>query len=320
MKRLVGLLFVSLLMTIAPSGAWAQAYPTRPIHFVIGFPPGTVIDVVARLVGNQMSSRLGQPIVLDFKPGASGTIGAKYVVNAAPDGYTLYYGNLITTHPLFNRENAVDASRDFAPVSRFVAVPYFFMVRSTLPVQSFRELVAYSKANAGSLTYGAPSQPTDLLMLMLDKMAGLPSRGIPYKGAPQAAVALRAAEVDLGFGPVQPYLPFIQAGGVRALFVAAAKRSPVLANVPTAAEAGLSNFDIALNFGLWAPLRTPQEITSRLSAEAAAVLRVPSIGDTLRNGSSAEPVGSTPDEQLRAFEAEVRFWTEAARLANFQPQ
>src|ERR1043166_1834808 len=309
---------LALITLLAAVPLFAQTYPTKPIQVIIGFPPGTVVDVVARAVGNEMAKRLGQPIVLEFKPGASGTIGAKYVVNARPDGFTLYYGNTLISHALFNKENAVDAAKELAPVSRFVTVPFFFVARASLPVQSLPELIAYTKANPEQLKYGAPSQTTDLIMQMLKNRSGISARSIPYKGAPQAVVALLGGEIDLGFAPVQPYLSNIQAGSIRALFVASPKRFSVLPNVPTAAELGLPNLELAFNFGLWAPLGTPQDIRSKLSAEAVAALRIPAIVEQLRNGAAAEPVGSTPEEQLRSFEAEVSFWTEAAQAANFQ--
>ena len=305
---------------IVPNTSVAQAYPTKPIRFIIGFPPGSIIDTVARLVGTEMEKQLGQPIILEFKPGANGTIGAKSVVASPPDGYTLYYGNVLLAHPMFNLNNAVDAAKEFSPVSRFATLPYFLVSRASLPVKSFPELVAYSKANPDRLTHGAPTTTADLLMHMLRSRTGLQTRSIPYKGSPQMLTALLAGEIDLTITSVQAFLPHIQAGTVRALLVTSSRRSPVLPNVTNNNDLALNDFDMALNFGLWAPLGTPREITLKLSSEAIAALRNPGIIEQIRKGSAAEAVGSTPEEQMRAFESEVKSWAEAIRAANFRPQ
>ena len=312
------LLTIAALLASGPS--LAQQYPTKPIRLVIGFPPGTIIDTVARMVGTEMEKQLGQPIVLEFKPGANGTIAAKYVVSSNPDGYTFYYGNVLLAHPLFNRNNAVDAAKELTPVSRFVTLPYFLVARSGLPVKSIQELLAYTKANPGALTHGAPTATTDLLMQMIKDRAGIESRSIPYKASPQILTALLAGEIDTTISSVQAFLPHIQAGTIRALLVTSPRRSPVLPNVATTVDAGLPNFDMALNFGLWAPLQTPKEINQRLSKEASVVLKNPIIVEQILKGSAADAVGSTPEEQMRSFEAETRFWSEAIRRANFQPQ
>ena len=311
---------LSIAALLASGPSLAQQYPTKPIRFVIGFPPGTIIDTVARMVGTEMEKQLGQPIVLEFKPGANGTIAAKYVVSSHPDGYTFYYGNVLLAHPLFNRNNAVDAARELSPVSRFVTLPYFLVARASLPVKSIQELVAYTKTNPGALTHGAPTATTDLLMQMLRDRAGIESRSIPYKGSPQILTALLAGEIDTTISSVQAFLPHIQAGTIRALLVTSSRRSPVLSNVATTVDAGLPSFDMALNFGLWAPLRTPKEITQKLSAEASVVLKNPGIVEQILKRSAADAIGSTPEEQMRSFEEETKHWSEAIRRANFQPQ
>ena len=311
---------LAIAALVAGGTSVAQQYPTKPIRFVIGFPPGTIIDTVARMVGSEMEKQLGQPIVLEFKPGANGTIAARYVVSSSPDGYTFYYGNILLAHPLFNRNNAVDATRELAPVSRFVTLPYFLVARAGLPVRSIQDLVAYAKANPGALTHGAPTVTTDLLMQMLKDGSGIDSRSIPYKGSPQMLTALLAGEIDTTISSVQAFLPHIQAGTIRALLVTSPRRSPVLPNVATTSDASLPNFDMALNFGLWAPLRTPREIVQKLSVAASASLKNPSLVEQILKRSAADVVGSTPEEQMRSFEAEVTHWSEAIRRANFQPQ
>ena len=311
---------LALALLIVAGAPSAQTYPSKPIRIVIGFPPGTILDLISRLVGSEMAKPLGQPMVLEFKPGASGTIGARYVVNASPDGYTLLYGPLVSAHPLLNRNNPVDAGKELAAVSRFATTPYFFVCRTSLPVSSLPELIAYAKADPHRLKHGLPSATTDLVMQMFKSRTGINSRSIPYKSSPQITVALLAGEVDWSVANVAGFLPHIQAGTIRALFVAAARRSPLLPSVPTAAEFGIANFEVASNYGLWAPLGTPKEIIQRLSAEAAAALQIPAVAEQIRKGSGAEPVGSTPDDLIRSFDADIKFLSDAARLANFQPE
>ena len=178
-------------------------------------------------------------------------------------------------------------------------------------------MLAYGKANPDALTHGAPSATANLIMAMVKTKTGMSSRGIPYKSSAQLAIALLAGEVDLGAVTVLSFLPQIQAGKVRPLLVLSAKRSPLAPNVPTAAELGFRDLEMATNMGLWAPRATPRDIIQRLSTEAVAVLKTPAIADQIRKGAGAEPVGSTPEGQLRIYEAETRSWTEAARLANF---
>lgn len=314
-KSMAGALFVLALLW---SGfASAQAYPNKPIRFIIGFPPGTIIDTVARPLAEEMSKKLGQPIIIEFKPGANSTIGAKFVVNAEPDGYTLFFGTSSTIHPLLNKNNGVDAGKDMASVAAVASAPFFVLSRASLPVTSLKELTAWGKANPDRLSHAAPSATANLIMKMIEARTGVSSRGIPYKSSAQASLALLSGEVDLGAATVLSFLPHIQAGKLRALFVLAPKRSGLLPDVPTAAELGVANLEMATNIGLWAPPGTPAAVIQRISSEVAAALAVPAIAENIRKGAGADPVGSTPEGQLRIFEAESKSWAEAARLANF---
>lgn len=314
-KCLVGVALLSLSIP-----ALGQAYPAKPVRFVIGFPPGTVVDAVARLAGNVMEKRLGQPILLEFKPGASATIAAKYVTSAEADGYTLYYGSAVTFHPILNRNNAVDAAKELLPVAGFATAPWFLFANPKIQFNSFKELVAYSKANPGVLRHSTASATSDLVSTLLMARTGLVSQAIPYKGPPPAIIALLAGEIELGASTLQPYLPSVQASKIRALFVAASARSPLLPNVPTSVEAGVPDFELSQNYGLWAPMGTPKEIIQKLGGEAIAAVKSPAISEQIRKGFAAEPSGLTAEELLRTFEGEVRFWAEAARAANFKPE
>jgi tripartite-type tricarboxylate transporter receptor subunit TctC len=314
-----------LLSAFTMLGLWgiaaqAQSYPAKPITFVIGFAPGTVLDAVANLVGSEMEKTLGQPIILEHKPGAAGSIGAKYVVAAEPDGYTFYFGNATSYHPIFIKNNAVFAGTDFDPVIQMTTAPYFFYISAKRGISSFADLVSYAKANPGKLKHGAASPTVDLIMKVLENRTGLKSTSIAYKGSAPIITALISNEVDTHAATVQPFIQHIKAGTIDALFVASKERSPLFPDVPTSAEAGIPNFEAVNNIGLWAPKKTPREIVDKVNAAAAAALSNPATIDKLRNEFGVEPVGGTPEALLASFDAETAFWTEAAKLAAFQPQ
>lgn len=315
--RSAALALVSLTLCCA---ALAQQYPVKPIRIVIGYPPGTTFDGAGRPVAAELSKRLGQPVVFDYKPGANTTIGARSVVTATPDGYTLFFSNAITAHPIFNLNNAVDAGKELSPISMVSTLPYYFVSRSTLPVASLQELIAYASTNPGKLKHGTAVASWDLMMQVVKDRTGVVSESIPYKAAAPVTIALLNGEVDWTVSSVQAFLPHILAGTLRALFSTAPRRSAQLPNVPTAAEVGISNFEPSANFGLWAPPGTPREIIQRLSGEAAAAVKLADVGEQIRKSSGSEPWGSTAEELLRSFEAETKFWADAARLANYKPQ
>ncbi len=318
MKEIVHWVTAAIAL-VAAGSSLAQGFPNKPIRIIFGFQPGTIQDAVARPVALEMEKRLGQPIILEFKPGANGTIAAKFVAGSAPDGYTLNY-NSITIHPIFNKNNAVDAAKELAPVSQFVQTPVFLFARTSLPVTTLQELVAYGKANPNNIKYGTSNPTINLGFEMLKVRTGLAALDVPYKASSPTILAMLASEVDMTFSSPGVFLPHVEAGKLRAIFVASNKRSPILPNVPSASEIGIPNFELAVNNNLWAPVGTPRDVVTKLSEAAAAALRMPTIVDFIRKGIGSEPVGSTPEEQLRTFESEVKFWSEAARLANYQPQ
>ncbi len=311
-----------LVLAVAFAGPiQAQTFPSKPVRFIIGFTPGTIVDAVARLLANELEKRFEQPIVLEFKPGANATIAAKYVVGAPADGYTLFYGNVMSINPLFMASNAVDAGKDLASVSRIATAPYFMYASGRIPVKTLQELVSHARANPDSLTYGTTSQTFDLFMQMLKDRTGITARGIPYKVSTQITQAMMAGELDLSItSNVQSNLAGIRNGRIKPLFVTGARRSPLLPNVQTAGEVGISDFELSINFGLWAPVGTPRPVIERLSHTSVTSLAPPEVANNILAKAAAEAVGSTPEEQMKVFEAEVRLWSDAARRGNFKPQ
>lgn len=297
MKSFIFRVALALAAMLSASAAFAQ-YPNRPITVVFGFPPGTILDTSARLITDEMSRRLGQPVVFQFKPGANGTIAAKFVANAAPDGYTLLYGNMMTSHPILNRHNAVDPVKELTPISLTATAAYFLYVRASLPISSVQQLLAYEKANPGKLTYGSPQAGIDMAFHMFKARGAFLPFAIPYKSTPQVINAMLAGDVDMAFSGLTGWAPHVESGKVRPLFYAHPSRSSSLPQIPSNVEAGFPGLDLGSLYSLWAPLGTPKEIIDKLSAEAARATRLPMVSDRLRTAFHAEPVGSTPQENL----------------------
>jgi tripartite-type tricarboxylate transporter receptor subunit TctC len=313
-------LVAALYLALAAGSTFGQAFPTKPVRVVIGL-PGGVVELTFRLAAVEMAKRLGQPVVVEIMAGASATIAGNHVVNARPDGYTLYYGSTSAMSPLFNKNNGVDAAKSLAPVSNFASVPYIVYANAKLPVQSMGDLVAWSKANPGKLNLGSGAVNAAILGSVLAARTGLVYVNIPYKGSGQLAPALISG--DVGFtitASSSNFTPHVRAGSVRALFVTKNNRFAVMSNVPTSAEFGVPDLVALTNMGLWAPLTTPKEIIQQLSAAGIAAVKLPEVQERFRSEAiAAEPEGSTPEELLRAFAEEMDFWREAARISKYRP-
>ncbi len=318
MKKSIVKCWLVLLALVCAGLAQAQTYPQRPIRMVIGFPPGTILDGVARPVAEEMSKKLGQPIVIEFKPGAGSTIGAKFVVAAEPDGYTLLFSAASAVLPVLNA-NGVDSARELVSVAHVASAPFFVLARGDLPASTLPELIAYSKAQPDRLTHGVGTASAELVMQMFKSRAGIQSRSIPYKSSVQALQAMLAGEIDLSTGTVSAFLPHIQTGRVRAVAVLSDQRSPLVPSALTPVELGLPSLEMGTNLGIWAPPGTPREIVQRLAAEVKAALALPTVAERIRKGAAAEPSANpSPEGQLRVYEMETRVWGEAAKLANFK--
>ncbi len=309
-------LFVSL-----NGAASAQAWPAKPVRVIIGLPPGTVVDIAMRQLGKKLEPRLGQPIVIETRVGANNTIAANAVVKADPDGYTYWVGTAMTVNPLFLKANAVVAARDLAPVANVLTVPYLLYSSAKLPVKSFAELVAWSKANPpNKLNFASQIPQYTVLMKLIGERTGITFTAIPYKGGGPAAIAsMLAGDTDLTIGAIAGYPPHLTAGTLRALMITAPNRSALLPNVPTSGELGIKNIEAASNIGLWAPRGTPPAMIRKLNSETLAVLKEADTIDVFRK-AGAEPLGTTPEDQAKLFESETKLWSEAVKLANYQPE
>jgi tripartite-type tricarboxylate transporter receptor subunit TctC len=296
--------------------AQAQGYPSKPIRFVVSFPPGGVSDRLARVLGQHMQENWGQPVVIENRPGGSGFIASQAVASSAPDGHTLLLGN-INTHAINSALFAklpYDPVRDFAPVSLLISVPNLLLVHPSVQANSVSELVAVAKARPRSLTYASAGSGTSTHMSaeLLKSASGIEIVHVPYKGPPPALQALLAGEVNLYFETVASSLQLVKAGRLKALAITSLTRSPLAPEIPTVAESGLPGFDVAPWFGVLARAGTPAEVINRLNAEMIRIVNLPDV----RANFAAQGVTiltSTPDAFAKYIDQEIVRWTRVVK-------
>lgn len=290
---------------ILATAAQAQSYPSRPIRFIVPFPPGTTTDVVARLVALRTGDRLGQQIVVDNRSGASGTIGVETVARAAPDGYTWGLGTT-TTHALahiLNPKLGYDPVRDFEPVALLGESPYFLTTNPAFPAANVREFVAHARANPGKVSYASVGNFSmgHLAGELLKKAGGFEMVHVPYKGSNLALIDLLAGRIQLNISTIAASLPHVRAGKLRALAVASPQRVATLRDTPTVAESGFPGYEAVLWVGAFVPARTPGAVLARIQREVDAVLQSAEMRDALA-GQAFEPGKLAP----AAFAARIR--------------
>ena len=265
--------------------AMAQSYPNRPIRLIVPYPPGGNTDVVSRLISAKMSQKLGQPVIVDNKPGGSTIIGTDLLAKAPPDGYTIgLITDSLAINPMFFDKLPYDSVKDFEMVSQLVSVPLVLLARSSLNVKNVQELIALGKAQPGKLNYASIGEgsPHHLLMEWLKAMTGIQMTHIPYKGVAQALTDLAGGQVDLMISGTATISQFLKNGKLVALGVTGAKREASLPDVPTIAEQGLPQFELTtLGFAIAAPAGTPRAVVARLNQEIASALAVPEVKERL---------------------------------------
>jgi tripartite-type tricarboxylate transporter receptor subunit TctC len=301
----------------------AQQYSSRPVRFVVPFPPGTTTDVVARLVAQRVGERLGQQIVVDNRSGASGTIGVETVARAAPDGYTWGLGTT-TTHalaPILNPKLGYVPARDFAPVALLGDSPYFLTTNLALPAANVRELVAYARANPGKLHYASVGNFSvgHLSGELLKKAAGFDMVHVPYKGSNLALIDLLAGRIQLNISTIAASLPHVKAGKLRALAVTSQKRVSALPQTPTVAESGFPGYQASLWVGLFVPARTSGSIVARLNRELNSTLSSPGMREALAE-QAFEAGELTPAAFARLIREDTARWRKVIQEAGIKPE
>lgn len=304
----------------AIGSAQAQDWPNRPIKLILGVAPGALIDTSARLLATELAAKLGQPVIVENRPGASTTIGANAVVQAQGDGYTFFYGGAMSASPVFVRNNAVDMVTQLKPVSLVLAAPFFLLVNSKVPAKTFQELVDYSKKHPNELNFGDGAPLSTVVMHAIASRAGLTFTAIPYKGSAPSFAALLAGDVQMTLDTVPAYIQYIQTGRVRALVNTSNARYPQLPDVPSAADVKGLNINAASVLSLWAPKSTPDAITHKMSSEIASLARNADFRAKFKAATNVNPVGSTPEELLSSVEADKSLYTQVAKQIGYVPQ
>jgi tripartite-type tricarboxylate transporter receptor subunit TctC len=301
-----------------PVAAQAQSWaPERPLRLIVSFAAGGSTDVTARLVAQALGERLGQPVVIENRPGAGGNIGAEAAARAAPDGHTLFMAvsGILAANKALYRSLPFDPVRDFAPLSVVAYIPNLIVVNPELPVRSIAELIAYAKARPGQVNYGSAGAGTSLHLAsaLFAAKAGLDLVHIPYRGGAPAATDLIAGKIQMIASPMVEVIGAVQAGTLRPLAVTTARRSAAMPDVPTVAET-LPGFEVTLWNGIVAPAATPPAAVARLSAELNAVLREPAVVRKLaEQGSEAAP--STPEAFADFIRTELPRWAEIVKIS-----
>ena len=313
---------VALVLPLA-QGTTAWAWPTKPVTFIVPYPPGGGTDVIARIYQEPLSKQLGQPIVIENRGGAGGSVGTAVAARAAPDGHTLLF--TLSSHsinPVIYKSLPFDTERDFRPVSLVASLPQLFAVYPGTPYRTFTELTTFMKANPGKIDYasvgvGSPSHMAgELLKLKL----GLYMVHIPYRGGGPAVGATMAGDVPLLIVSIPAAMSQVRAGRLRPLAVSTRKRTPILPDVPTVAEAtGLKDYEVDSWYALFAPAKTPDEVIARMNREIAAVAARPDVKAKLLE-QGADGVSSTPEVLGEMVKREIAEWRAVVRHANIQPE
>lgn len=295
----------------------AQSYPTKSIRFVVPFPPGGGADTIARIVGQSVSDRLGEQIVVDNRAGAGGNIAAEIASKANPDGYTLLQGNVAHTisASLYRKLN-YDFIKDFAAVTELASTPFLLLANPSVPGGSVRELIALAKAKPDQLNYGSSGTggPSHLAAELLKSMAGIEVRHVPYKGASPAANDLIAGRIQMMFFTIAAGLPHVKAGRLKALAIASAKRTPLAPEIPTVAESGVPGYEAGTWYGVLVPAGTSGQVVVKLHEAFAAALNVPHVRKRL-TGLGFEVVGSTPQQFAGYIESEIKKWARVVKAS-----
>jgi tripartite-type tricarboxylate transporter receptor subunit TctC len=318
-RSALGLLALTVAATAPIGGAMALDYPTRPVRWVVGYPPGGATDIIARLIGQRLSERLGQQFVIENKPGAGNNIATEAVINAEPDGYTLLF---------INPANYINASlyanlkfnviRDIAPIASFNRVPNVMTVNKDVPAKTAAEFIEYVKANPGRVNLASSGNGTSVHLSgeMFMAMTGAKMTHVPYRGAAPALTDLIGGQVQVIFDNMPSVLQHIKAGSLRALAVTSTQRTPQLPDVPTLADT-VPGYEASALFGVGAPKNTPKEIIAKLNAEINAILAEPAIKARLTE-LGGEPLIQTPEQFGKDIVAETEKWKKVVEGAGLK--
>ncbi|MDM0120733.1 Bug family tripartite tricarboxylate transporter substrate binding protein [Variovorax arabinosiphilus] len=303
---------VASALSLAPLAAQAQAaFPSKPITIIVPFSAGGTTDILARVVGQFMSTDLGQPVVVDNRAGAGGNIGGQAAARATPDGYTIFMGT-VGTHAInqaLYKKMPFDPIKDFAPLSRVAMVPNLLVANPSQPYKNVKELIAYAKANPGKVNFGSSGAGSSIHLSgeLFKQMAGVDMQHVPYRGSAPAVSDLLGGQISIMFDNMPSAIPHVKGGKLRPLAVTTAKRSPALPDVPTIAESGVPGYEATSWFGLLAPAGTPAPVIAKLNASILKALANPEVKKKLAE-QGAEAAGEKPEQFAAFIAAETAKW------------
>lgn len=310
-SQVLGLIARAMFALLLSSSAQAQDWPSKPVKWVVPFPPGGAMDAIARALGDKASKAFGQPFIIENKPGAGGNIGSEFVAKAPGDGHTLIITSIgMATNKFLYPKLSYDPVNDFAPVSLLAVVPNVLVTNASQPnVKNVSDVIASAKAAPGKLTYASAGNGTSIHLAgeVFAAMAKVDMLHIPYKGSSPAVTDLLGGQVNYMFDSVTSASPHIKSGKLRALGVTTSKRSSALPGVPTIAEAGLTGYDVSPWFAVFMPAATPKPIVAKMNAVLLEAMKQPDIKAKFES-IGAEPVGSTPDELAKHLGREIAGW------------
>ncbi|MFZ4438789.1 MAG: Bug family tripartite tricarboxylate transporter substrate binding protein [Syntrophales bacterium] len=323
MKRTISVYVVCAVIFVALSSmpASAQNYPTHPIRFIVAQQPGSQNDVVARLIAPRLAEVLGQPVVIDNRPGAGGAIGFEILAQTPPDGYTLAMGSISTLGviPMLPKKPHYDVFRDFQPVTLVSKSPYIMVVNPAVPAKSLKEFVALAKARPGTLNYASSGNGTGVHLTseMFKLATGINMTHVPYKSAGPATVALLSGEVEVMLNNMIPAIPHIRSGKLRALAVTGSQRSSVAPQVPTVSESGYPDFESTSWQGVVVRAGSPPEIVARLNREIVKILNKPEVKSAIENDGN-DVIANSPQEFMAFIRTESKKLAEVIRIAHVE--
>ena len=312
--RAVAFLLLAAAFSAAPALS-ADNYPSKPIRLLIPFAPGGGTDILARMVAQRLSETLGHAMVADNRPAVDGVVASETLARSAPDGYTLLLvSSSHAINPAIGRKLPYDTIRDFSPITQTASQQMFLVVHPSLPIKSVKELIDYAKAKPNSLNYGSSSNATALPMELFNSMAGIKTTHIPYKGSAPMLNDLLGGQINLSIAAAVSALPHIKSGRLRNLAIGDSKRSTILPDLPTIAEAGVPGYQAVIWSGMLAPAKTPRAIIDKIYKETVRVVQAPEFKERLvQLGSDA--VGSTPEQWGEFIKTEIDKWGKIAKIA-----
>ena len=304
---------------IASQGAMAQDYPSKPIKMIVGFSPGGFTDVLGRLIAQKLQERMGQPVIVENKVGAAGTIGADFVAKSKPDGYTLLMGHVNSNSiaPALYPKLPYDVIKDFTPIVHVASTPLLLAVHPSVPANDVKGFVALAKKDPNKLRFASSGVGSAQHLAAEQFMLATKTQmnHIPYKGSGQAIVDLLSGQVDLNFESPPNTLQHISAGKLKALGITSAKRSPLLPNVPTIAEQGVPGYEMGQWFGVFGPAGMPKELTNRLAREIVAIITSPDIAEKISQ-QGGEVIATGPEQFTAFLSKDTAHWSKLIKDAN----